>query len=357
MSSAVKLAVAGVGNNISALYQGVSYYRQMCASGRTEEASYGIRKTVIGDINVFDVEFVAAYDVSQTKVDKPFTEAVLAAPNNYPILDVDLAQYSFKVEHGFTSHTADSDLAMAHVVKSLRDSGAEVLLYSLPTGLQWAAELYAKAALMAGVAFVNCTPESIARMPELLAQFEGAGIPCVGDDLASHLGASIVHRSLLQLFGERGITLDSSYQLNFGGNEDFRNLRDHGASKGESKINALRQEGLDTSKVHIIPSAGYVSHLNDNKIAMINVEGLGWAGRPVSIDLKLKVQDSSNAAGVIIDLIRIAALAKRQKLGGFPLAAASCLKSPAVGHERYSKAQLEESFDRLCYGANVAAAQ
>lgn len=194
-------------------------------------------------------------------------------------------------------------------------------------------------------------------MPELLAQFEGAGIPCVGDDLASHLGASIVHRSLLQLFGERGITLDSSYQLNFGGNEDFRNLRDHGASKGESKINALRQEGLDTSKVHIIPSAGYVSHLNDNKIAMINVEGLGWAGRPVSIDLKLKVQDSSNAAGVIIDLIRIAALAKRQKLGGFPLAAASCLKSPAVGHERYSKAQLEESFDRLCYGANVAAAQ
>lgn len=119
MSSAVKLAVAGVGNNISALYQGVSYYRQMCASGRTEEASYGIRKTVIGDINVFDVEFVAAYDVSQTKVDKPFTEAVLAAPNNYPILDVDLAQYSFKVEHGFTSHTADSDLAMAHVVKKL----------------------------------------------------------------------------------------------------------------------------------------------------------------------------------------------------------------------------------------------
>ncbi|MGI9503453.1 MAG: inositol-3-phosphate synthase, partial [Geminicoccaceae bacterium] len=295
MSRSVKLAVAGVGNNISALYQGADFYRYMRSQGKNAEASLGVRCETIGNIRVEDIEFVAAFDVHPDKVGKSFSEAVLTPPNNYPLLDVPLTQYDFPVEHGFTQANLTSDLAMAYVTDSLRKSGAEVLLYSLPTGLQWAAEAYAQAALLTRVAIVNCTPEKITRDPEILKKYEEVGIPCVGDDLASHLGASIMHRTLLRLIAERGITLNSTYQLNFGGNEDFKNLRDHGSSKAESKINALKQQGLNTSKVQVIPSAGYIDHLHDHKVAIINFEGFGWAGRPVSFDLKLKVQDSSNA--------------------------------------------------------------
>lgn len=347
MPGSVKLAVAGVGNNISALYQGACYYAEMSRIGDEEKALFGVRKPILGDIRVQDIEFVAAYDVSPSKVGLPFTEAVLSPPNNYPLLGVPLTRYGFLVEQGLTEYTASSSLAIANIAKSLRDAGAEVLLYSLPTGLQWAADAYAQAALQAGVAIVNCTPEIMARNPDLLAQFERAGVPCVGDDLASHLGASILHRALLRLLNERGLTLQSSYQLSFGGNEDFRNLREHGASKAQSKINALKQKGLDEARIRVIPSAGFVDHLADHKVAMINIEGVGWAGRPMSIDLKLKVQDSSNAAGVIIDLVRIAALALRQRRGGFPLAAATCLKSPAVDHDSYTTADVEVSFALL----------
>jgi myo-inositol-1-phosphate synthase len=172
-------------------------------------------------------------------------------------------------------------------------------------------------------------------------------VPLIGDDLASHLGASVVHRALLHLLSERGLSLASSYQLNLGGNEDFRNLREQGGSKRQSKLNALAQEGVDTSKVEVIPSAGYVSHLRDNKVAMLNIEGLGWAGTPVSLDLKLKVQDSSNAAGVIIDLIRIAAAARRAGLGGFSPAAVRVLKSPAGGHTSYTAEDIAAGYRAL----------
>ncbi len=347
MVQPIKLAVAGVGNNISALYQGADYYRKMRAQGHSEDASLGVRCEDIGGLRVEDIEFVAAFDVHPEKVGKTFSEAAIAPPNNYPLLDVSLTQYDFKIEQGFTQANLTSEMSLAHVTDTLRKSGAEVLLYSLPTGLQWAAEAYAKAALIAGVAIVNCTPEKIARDPEILARFEAEGLPCVGDDLASHLGASVVHRTLLGLLGDRGLTLRSTYQLNFGGNEDFRNLRDCGASKAESKINALRQKGLETDKIQIIPSAGYVDHLQDNKVAIINLEGYGWAARPVSVDLKLKVQDSSNAAGVIIDLIRIAALAHRKKISGFPLAAASCLKSPSCGHENITATEVQQALTDL----------
>lgn len=347
MSSPIRLAVAGVGNNISALYQGADYYRHMRKTGRAAEAALGVRREEIGGIRVEDIEFVAAFDVHANKVGKPFSDAVMAPPNNYPNLGIPLTRYDFPVSQGFTKDIMTSDFGRANIVSALRESGAEVLLYSLPTGLQWAAEAYAEAALLAKVAFVNCTPEKVGRDPVILQKFMKAGVPCVGDDLASHLGASIVHRTLLGLIADRGITLSSTYQLNFGGNEDFKNLRDHGSSKAESKINALKQQGLNTDRVQVIPSAGYVDHLQDNKVAIINVEGVGWAGRPVSLDLKLKVQDSSNAAGVIIDLIRIAALARRRGVAGFPLAAATCLKSPTGGHESYVKGDIDKSFADL----------
>jgi myo-inositol-1-phosphate synthase len=156
-----------------------------------------------------------------------------------------------------------------------------------------------------------------------------------------------VHRALLGLLSDRGLTLTSSYQLNLGGNEDFKNLRVVGESKRASKLNALAQEGVDTSKVEVIPSAGFVAHLHDHKVGMLNIEAVGWAGTPASVDLKLKVQDSSNAAGVIIDLIRIGAAAKRRGLGGFPAAAARILKSPAGGHPSFTEAMIEASLHNL----------
>jgi myo-inositol-1-phosphate synthase len=344
----IRLAIAGVGNNISALFQGAELYRKMTAEGVAEADFPGIKWPRIGGIGVSDLSFVAAFDPHPNKVGRRFREAVLTEPNNYPRLDVELPDPDFTVTEGLTQQDADeSSPVFERIVRTLRESGAEVLLYSLPTGLQWAATAYARAALAAGVAFVNCTPELAARSPELLADFEAAGVPLIGDDLASHLGTSVVHRVLLGLLSERGLSLTSSYQLNFGGNEDFRNLRDQGTSKRQSKLNALAQDGVDTSNVEVIPSAGFVSHLKDNKVAILNLEGLGWAGTPVSLDLKLKVQDSSNAAGVIIDLIRIAAAARRAGLGGFSPAAVKVLKSPAGGHPSYSAEDVAEGFRRL----------
>jgi myo-inositol-1-phosphate synthase len=344
----VRLAVAGVGNNISALFQGAEYYRALKAAGVADPELPGIKRPQIAGIGVSDLAFVTAFDVHPNKVGVKFREAVLAEPNNYPRLEVDLPDPGFVVELGFTpEETAPGSPAYRRVVRSLRESGAEVLLYSLPTGLQWAASAYARAALDAGVAFVNCTPEMAARSPALLADYEAAGIPLIGDDLASHLGTSIVHRALLGLLADRGLTLASSYQLNFGGNEDFRNLRERGESKRQSKLNALAQDGLDTTKVEVIPSAGYIGHLADNKIAILNIEGLGWAGTPASLDLKLKVQDSSNAAGVIIDLIRIAAAAGRAGLGGFSPAAAGVLKSPVGGHDSYTDEDIAAAYRTL----------
>ena len=347
MPDPLRLAICGVGNNISALYQGAQFYRELSADGVPDAELPGIKHPRIGGLGVSDIEFVAAFDVLESKVGQPFHEAVLAEPNNYPRLDVDLPKTDFLVEFGLTQSDLEGSEGFERVVQSLRASSAEVLLYSLPTGLQWAAEAYAKAALAAGVAFVNCTPESVARQPELLARFEQQGVPLIGDDLASHLGTSVVHRALLGLLSDRGLTLLSSYQLNLGGNEDFKNLRVVGESKRASKLNALAQEGVDTSKVEVIPSAGFVSHLRDHKVGMLNIEAVGWAGTAASVDLKLKVQDSSNAAGVIIDLIRIGAAARRLGLGGFPAAAARILKSPAGGHPSFTEEMITASLDRL----------
>ncbi|HST47196.1 myo-inositol-1-phosphate synthase [Jatrophihabitans sp.] len=355
MPEPLRLAVCGVGNNISALFQGAQYYRQLINHGVPASELPGIKHAEIGGLGVADIDFVAAFDVHPSKVGLPFSEAVLAAPNNYPRLDVPLPEVRFPVTPGLTAADCEpSGPAWTRILRQLRDSRAEVLLYSLPTGLQWAADAYAQLALEAGTAFVNCTPESVARVPATLAEFERRGLPLVGDDLASHLGTSVVHRALLGLLTDRGLSLVSSYQLNLGGNEDFKNLRVVGESKRASKLNALAQDGLDTSKVEVIPSAGFVAHLNDNKVGMLNIEAVGWAGTPISVDLKLKVQDSSNAAGVIIDLIRIAAAAKRLGLGGFPAAAARILKSPAGGHPSITEAAVAHSLLELDAGMHVA---
>ncbi|WP_329538700.1 hypothetical protein OG345_00310 [Streptomyces sp. NBC_01220] len=351
MTHSAKVAVAGVGNNISALTQGIRYYANLAAQGVPAEEFPGIKRPEIGGLSVYDVEIVAAYDIDAEKVGSELNEAVFRAPNNYPRLGVEMAPTGVVVETGI-SPDATVDDEIRRLARSLRDSGAEVLLYSLPTGLQWAATAYAEAALTAGVAFVNCTPEIVGRDEQLHARYVSAGVPLVGDDLASHIGTSVVHRSLLALFAERGITLASSYQLNLGGNEDFRNLREQGASKRQSKLNALAQDGVPLDRVDVIPSAGYVPHLMDHKVAYLNIEGVGWANTPVEVDLKLRVQDSSNAAGVIIDLIRIAAAALRAEEKGFVAAAAKLLKSPPKGHPSYSAHDVEASFAALSPSAS-----
>jgi myo-inositol-1-phosphate synthase len=347
MTKKLRLAVAGIGNNISALFQGVEFYRHAYNEPQTTKL-VGIRRSLVGEFGVCDVEFVAAFDVHPNKVGATLDRAILAAPNNYPRLNVAMPKTEVIVDRGIKNDSLEGCReSIDRVAERLRQSDSEVLLYSLPTGLQWAADAYATAALKARVAFVNCTPEIVARSEEMLQAFQLAGIPLIGDDLASHLGTSIVHRSLLGLLCERGISLQSSYQLNLGGNEDFKNLREHGSGKRQSKLNALAQVGLDTSQVEVIPSAGFVAHLEDHKVAYLNIEGLGWAGTPLSLDLKLKVQDSSNAAGVIIDLIRIGAASRRNGVRGFPAAATSVLKSPPLGHPYYSHETIEASFCEL----------
>jgi myo-inositol-1-phosphate synthase len=262
-------------------------------------------------------------------------------------LKQDISDFNTVIEYGIQENCANDEKTLDSIAESLIKSEADVLLYSLPTGLQWAATAYAKVACRAGVAFVNCTPEIVARSEEMMHLFNKNKIPLLGDDLASHIGASIVHKELLGLLGERGITLDSSYQLNLGGNCDFLNLRNNGSSKKQSKLNCLTQKNIDISNVEVIPSAGFISHLEDHKVAYMNIEGRGWAGTPISIDLKLKVQDSSNAAGVIIDLIRIAAAAKYKMIFGFIPAAVPLLKSPPGSHLQYTNQDISKSLEGL----------
>jgi myo-inositol-1-phosphate synthase len=332
MAKKLRLAVAGVGNNISALVQGLFYYRKLVGEGADTETLPGIRYFKIGDLALMDVEVVAGFDIQPEKVGLAIENAIFCAPNNYPDLGLDIPA-SDNIVHNGLRMVDDRIVGQSDVTRGLRDTEAEVLLYSLPTGLQWAADAYAECALEAGVSLVNCTPETVARNPQYLRRFEQRGLSLIGDDLASHMGTSMLHRAVLDLLIDRGLTLENTYQVNFGGNEDFRNLRTRSESKAVSKKNALARSGLDMSRVHVIPSAGVVPHLQDRKVAYVNVTARGWANTPVSIDLKLEVQDSSNAAGVIIDLIRIAASARRMGLAGFSAAAASFLKSPPFGHQ------------------------
>lgn len=345
MGTAAKIGVAGIGNNISALIQGSRYYADLREQGRPDSDFPGVTCADIGGMGVDDVEVVAAFDVQRAKVGADVGDAILQQPNNYPRLRVP-GPTGVLVRQGLRAHV-DGTGDRERIADVLRESGAELLLYSLPTGLPWAAGAYADAALRAGVGFVNCTPEQIGRDDAILGRFVEAGLPLLGDDLASHLGTSVVHRTLLALLAERGLTLTASYQLNVGGNEDFRNLRERGGSKLESKLNALSQEGVDLDRIEVVPSAGYLGQLQDRKVAYLRIEGAGWANTPVHLDVKLEVQDSSNAAGVIVDLVRIAAAARRNGYKGFIPAAAALLKSPPGGRSAYSPREIAVSVESL----------
>ena len=313
MSEPAKVAVIGVGNNISALVQGIALYR---ATGSLA----GIRTQVIDGLGVTDIEFVAAFATSPEKIGRDLTEAVLLPPNNFPRIAGDLPPSGVAVRRGLT------DAAGAERVAG-ELAGAEVVLYAAPSGRPDTALAYAEAALQAGAAFINTTSDPVARDPRMLARYSAAGLPLIGDDLASQFGTSAVHHALLRLLEERGLTLTSSYQVNLGGTEDFRNLAENSSTKLQSKHNALTAGGTAADRVEMAP-LGYLPHLRSQKVAHINIEAQAWGETQVSLDVKLKVHDPSGAAGVTIDLIRMAATALRQRRAGYLAEAAPLLKSP-----------------------------
>ena len=331
----IRLAIAGVGNCASALLQGLEYYG---THDPTESA--GVLHPELGGIRLEDIHPVAAFDVDARKVGRPLEEAVFAPPNCTKVFQEKLPSYDVEVSmgpvlDGVAAHMADAPDDQAFrvaaqppvdLVEVLRESRAEVLICYLPVGSEQALKAYAEAALEAGVAFVNCIPVFIASDPEWARRFAERGLPIVGDDIKSQVGATIVHRTLTRLLGDRGVELARTYQLNTGGNTDFLNMleRDRLVSKRISKTESVQSqldERLPDASIHIGPS-DYVSWQDDNKVAFIRMEWAGFGDVPMNLELRLSVEDSPNSAGVAIDAIRCAKIALERGIAG-PLEGAS----------------------------------
>ncbi|MEJ7689739.1 MAG: inositol-3-phosphate synthase [Nocardioidaceae bacterium] len=335
----VRVAIVGVGNCATSLIQGVHFYRDADPSGVVP----GLMHVQFGEYHVRDVEFVAAFDVDAKKVGFDLSEATNASENN-TIKICDVPPMGITVQRGHTldglgkyyRETIDeSDFDPVDVVQVLKDSKADVLVSYLPVGSEDADKFYAQCAIDAGVAFVNALPVFIASDPVWAKKFEDAGVPIIGDDIKSQVGATITHRVLARLFEERGVVLDRTFQLNVGGNMDFKNMleRDRLESKKVSKTQAVTSNishDLGARNVHIGPS-DYVQWLDDRKWAYVRLEGRAFGNVPLNMEYKLEVWDSPNSAGIIIDAIRAAKIAKDRGIGGALLAASSYLmKSPPV---------------------------
>jgi myo-inositol-1-phosphate synthase len=353
MSKKVRVAIAGVGNCASSLVQGVEYYRDADPT----ESVPGLMHVVLGGYHVGDVEFVAAFDVDATKVGLDLGKAVFAGLNN-TIKFSDVPELGITVQRaptfdGFGEYyrevAEESPVEPVDVAEELRKAKAHVLVSYLPVGSEQAQRHYAEACLASGVAFVNAIPVFIASDPEWAARFEAAGVPIIGDDIKSQVGATITHRTLARLFEDRGTTIDHTYQLNFGGNMDFMNMleRTRLKSKKISKTQSVTSQidaGISDHDVHIGPS-DHVPWLNDRKWAYIRLEGRNFGDVPLNIELKLEVHDSPNSAGVIIDAVRCAKIALDRGIGG-PLLGPSgyFMKSPPVQYRDEEAHRLVEQF-------------
>jgi len=353
MSGRIRVAIAGVGNCASSLVQGVEYYRN---ADPTEDVP-GLMHVVLGGYHVADVEFVAAFDVDAAKVGLDLGKAISAGQNN-TIKFANVGQLEVEVQRGptfdglgkyYRETVEESPAEPVDVVRVLRDSRADVLVSYLPVGSEDAQRFYAQACLDAGVAFVNAIPVFIASDPEWAAKFETAKLPIVGDDIKSQVGATITHRMLARLFEDRGTAIDRTYQLNFGGNMDFKNMleRSRLESKKISKTQSVTsqiEQGIESDNVHIGPS-DHVPWLDDRKWAYIRLEGRNFGDVPLNIELKLEVWDSPNSAGVIIDAVRCCKIALERGIGG-PLDGPSAyfMKSPAVQHHDDEAREMVERF-------------
>ncbi|MBA2529306.1 MAG: inositol-3-phosphate synthase [Euzebyales bacterium] len=336
-SGKVRVAIVGVGNCASSLVQGVHYYRDADASQRVP----GLMHVELGGYHVGDLDFVAAFDVDAKKVGRDLAEAIVAPPNNtvtfaeVPPVGVEVLRGP--TLDGFGEYYAEiceeSDADPVDVAAELRRAQADVLVCYLPVGSEQAARHYAQAALDAGVAVVNCLPVFIASDPEWAQRFSRAGVPIVGDDIKSQVGATITHRILTRLFEDRGVTIDRTYQLNFGGNMDFMNMleRSRLSSKKISKTQSVTSQmgdGIARDNIHIGPS-DHVPWLEDRKWAYIRMEGRNFGDVPLNVELKLEVWDSPNSAGVVIDAVRCAKVALDRGVGGPLLGPSSYfMKSP-----------------------------
>ena len=323
-SSKVRVGIVGVGNCASSFVQGLSYYRD----AKGNEPVPGLMNVELGGYHIGDIEIASAFDVNALKVGRDISEAVFAEPNNTQRF-ASVPKSGIVVNRGRTldglgkylrDEIDESPEDEANVTKILRQSGTDVLVSYLPVGSQKATEWYAERALEAGCAFVNCIPVFIASNPEWRRRFEERGLPIVGDDIKSQVGATIVHRMLANLFRERGVRLDRTYQLNFGGNTDFQNMleRERLESKKISKTQAVSSQldiPLPAGDIHVGPS-DHVPWLTDRKWAYIRMEGTTFGGVPLNVELKLEVWDSPNSAGIVIDAVRCAKLAMDRKIGG-----------------------------------------
>ena len=322
--SEIRVGLVGVGNCASAFVQGLHHYRDADA----DAAVPGLMNVRLGGYHVRDVAVVSAFDISAAKVGRDLSEAILAAPNNTQVFAT-VPPSGVAVRRGPTldglgrylrDSVVESEAPAADITAELERTGTQVLVSYLPVGSQKATEFYAQCALDAGCAFVNCIPVFIASDPGWRARFAARGLPLVGDDIKSQVGATIVHRMLANLMRERGVRLDRTYQLNFGGNADFKNMleRERLESKKVSKTRAVTSQldvPLADDDIHVGPS-DHVPWLTDRKWAQIRLEGTGFGGVPLTIELKLEVWDSPNSAGIVIDAVRCARLALDRGIGG-----------------------------------------
>lgn len=348
----IKVVIAGVGNCASALVQGIEYYK----NAKDNSEVPGLMHVTFGGYHIRDIEFVAAFDVNKLKIGRDLSEAIFAEPNccvrfaNMPNLGVKvlpgpiLDGVAAHMKIPFNVYSEDED--PANVADALEESQADMLLNFLPVGSFRGTRHYAQACLEAGCAFVNCIPEFISSEPEWARKFEDAGLPVAGDDVKSQIGATIVHRALIDLLVSRGIRIERTYQLNVGGNTDFLNMTTEGRleTKRESKISALTSMVPYKIEVWAGPN-GYISFLEDNKICHIYIQGRKFGDIPVVIDLKLSVQDSPNSAGMVIDVVRATKLAlDRGVKGSLTSISSYAFKHPPVQVPDHMARQWVEEF-------------
>jgi myo-inositol-1-phosphate synthase len=352
----IRVAVVGVGNCAASLVQGVHYYRDTEPGTRVP----GLMHVLFGDYHVRDIEFVAAFDVDAKKVGRDLSEAIVASENN-TIRICDVPPLGVTVQRGHTldglgrfyrETIEESEEKPVDVVAALRDARVDVLISYLPVGSDEADRFYAQCAIDAGVAFVNALPVFIASDPEWAEKFRAAGVPIVGDDIKSQVGATITHRVLARLFEERGVQLDRTMQLNVGGNMDFLNMKEleRLESKKISKTQSVTSQidrDLGKRNIHIGPS-DYVQWLDDRKWAYVRLEGRAFGDVPLNMEYKLEVWDSPNSAGIIIDAVRAAKIAKDRGIGGPILSVSSYfMKSPP---EQYSDSVAREQVEKFIRG-------
>ena len=347
-----RIAIAGLGNCASSLLQALA--------ASAKDRLSGLMRERIGPWSCSDIEVVAAFDIDRRKVGLTIGQAAFSAPNCTKVFESDLSQFSRTVLmgpvlDGAASHMKEypeeitfavADISPVDVAEELRRSGAEILICYLPVGSEQAVRHYAQACLDSGVALINCVPVFIASDPEWSARFAAAGLPIIGDDIKSQLGATVLHRTLLRLFEMRGIRIDRTYQLNTGGNTDFLNMlaRDRLASKKKSKTGSVQSSlstALPNENVHIGPS-DFVPWQKDNKVCFLRIEGRGIGDAPIELELRLSVQDSPNSAGVVLDAIRCMKLALDHGIGG-------ALIGPSANFMKTPPQQLsDEDAHKLC---------